>query len=64
MYNIQNEKSQSVTDLKNLAQALDTAVNARFMSPEHGANIWKEFLRNSGLDVAKKLPEVRIPERR
>lgn len=53
------EKSQIVTDLNNLANALATAVNMRFMSPEHGANIWKDFLKKSGLDVAKKLPDER-----
>lgn len=50
------DKSRSALDLLNLANALATAVNMRFMAPDHGANIWKEFLKKSGLDVPKKVP--------
>lgn len=57
---MQNEKSQIVNDLLNLANALATAVNMRFMAPEHGANIWKDFLKKSGLDVVRKLPEEKV----
>lgn len=61
---MENEKNQAVINLDHLSSALERAVTMRFMSPEHGANVWKDFLRKSGLDVAKKLPEQREIERR
>lgn len=57
---MKNELSQEIIDLENLATALTTAVDMRFMSPEHGANVWKDALKRSGLDVPKKLPEDKI----
>ncbi len=46
-------QSEEVRDLYSLATALSTAVEARFMSPEHGASIWKNFLKNTSIDVPK-----------
>jgi len=46
-------KSDEIRDALNLATALATATNARFMAPEHGSAIWKQFLKNSSIDVEK-----------
>lgn len=53
-----DERSKSTLDLANLAIALEKAVNMDFMAREHGANVWKAFLKSSGLDVAKKTPPI------
>jgi hypothetical protein len=45
--------SDEIRDLLNLSTALATAVNSRFMSPEHGATIWKTFLKKTSVDVQK-----------
>ncbi len=37
-----------------LADVLKRAQDARFMSPEHAGNIWKENLKLSSFDVQKK----------
>ena len=49
--------TNEVTDLFNLSMALSTAVNARFMAPDHGAAIWKKFLKSTSLDVARVVKE-------
>ncbi len=44
------------TQIKNaldLANTLVLAINGRLMAHEHGAKIWKNFLKDSKLDVAK-----------
>lgn len=46
-------QTDEIRDLLNLATALATAAQARFMAPEHGAAIWKQFLKNSSIDVEK-----------
>lgn len=51
---MKNEASQVVQDLFHLASALSIAVQDHFMSVEHGASVWKSFLKKSGIDVAKK----------
>lgn len=40
--------------LLNVVQALEIAVNAHFMRPEHGANIWKNYLKKSGIDLSER----------
>lgn len=54
-----DERSKATLDLANLAIALEKAVSMDFMAREHGANVWKAFLKSSGLDVPKKLPPIR-----
>ena len=44
-----------IRDAVNLSTALATAVQARFMAPEHGASIWKKFLKDSNIDEPKKI---------
>lgn len=56
-------QEKTVLSLYHLALALATAVSSRFMSPEHGSNVWKDFLKKSGLDVAKKVPEEKSERR-
>lgn len=46
-------KTDEIRDALNLATALATAANARFMAPEHGAAIWKQFLKGCSFDVEK-----------
>lgn len=55
-------KSQAATDLNNLASALSTAVASDFMAREHGALVWKKFLKESGLDIPKKAPVSPTPD--
>lgn len=43
-------QTDEIRDALNLATALATATNARFMAPEHGAAIWKKFLKESSID--------------
>lgn len=50
---MQKPTSDDIRDALNLATALATATNARFMAPEHGATIWKHYLKNSSIDVPK-----------
>jgi len=45
--------SEEIADLLNLSLALANAVEYRFMAPDHGAIIWKKFLRSSSIDVQK-----------
>jgi len=45
---------EDIRDALNLATALATATNARFMAPEHGATIWKHFLKEKNIDVPKE----------
>lgn len=47
------DKHQEISSLTNLATALATAVNMRFMSLEHGALIWKEYLKQTSIDINK-----------
>lgn len=44
-----------IHNLSDLSIALGTAVNMRFMSVEHGKNIWKAYLQLSGMDIPKEL---------
>ena len=46
-------QTDEIRDALNLATALATAANARFMAPEHGAAIWKQFLKTCSFDVEK-----------
>ena len=41
-------------ELLNLAEALSIAVDSDFMAREHAANIWKQVLKVSNLDLPKK----------
>lgn len=60
-----DERSKAALDLANLAIALEKAVSMDFMSREHGANVWKAFLKTSGFDVQKKLPLIEnIPSKK
>jgi len=43
----------AIRDAVNLSAALSTAVQARFMAPEHGASIWKNFIKETNIDVPK-----------
>lgn len=61
---MKNDTSQIIRDLEGLAKALATAVDSRFMALEHGANVWKNFLKMSGLDVVKKTSEDKHDEGR
>lgn len=47
-------QTDEIRDALNLATALATATNARFMALEHGAAIWKQFLKFCSFDVAKQ----------
>lgn len=40
--------------LKNISTALDSSVKNSFMSREHGGAVWKQVLRLSGFDVARR----------
>lgn len=55
--------SAEVEDLKNLAEALSTAVNQDFMAREHAKSIWMNFLKKgTDLDVPKKQPTPKTGE--
>ncbi len=43
-----------LTNLTLLADVLKVAMDNRFMSPDHAANIWKENLKLSSFDVLKR----------
>ena len=49
-------RSMAAMDLANMAVALEKAVNVGFMSREHGAIVWKTFLKLTGLDIPKPTP--------
>lgn len=42
-------------NLNNLAQALKSAADGRFMSQEHAKVVWKSYLSVSGMDIPKEL---------
>lgn len=44
-------QSDEIKDALNIATALATAVQARFIAPEHGANIFKAWLKQQSIDV-------------
>jgi len=44
-----------IGNLSSLVDALACASHENFMSPEHAKNIWKAYLRVSGLDVPKDI---------
>lgn len=49
--------TSSPEELFFISQALAIAVDHHFMSPEHGAKIWKRTLSNSGFDLPKSEPQ-------
>jgi hypothetical protein len=45
--------SVEIVNLLNLSLALSNAVESRFMAPDHGAAIWKKFLKSTAVDVIR-----------
>jgi len=58
MLNFDQENELIVSQtMEHLVKSLKLAVNYSFMSREHGAAIWKNYLKITGFDVPKKIPE-------
>jgi len=49
----------SAGELLNFIKALQIATNSDFMSREHAGQIWKKIVKNSGLDIVKKIKQKR-----
>jgi len=47
-------------EMLRLAKALEIAVSQHFMAPEHAGQIWKQLLKNSGLDTVRKTQTEKV----
>jgi len=54
---IETEFTAYIKDLKELSEALALAVSSDFMAREHAKAIWMSLIKQSPINIDKKIPE-------